>query len=239
MESRKDTLKQRYNLRFSNIEESRDNVWKVLCSDFFQKLIPRDSCLLDLGAGWGEFINNIEAGRKLAMDLNPETGIRLVDDIDFLNQDCSKPWELKDESLDVVFTSNFLEHLPHKKSIERTFTEANRCLKENGKIICLGPNVKYLSGSYWDFWDHIIPLTERSLIELLKMKGFEIERYVPRFLPYSMSTGRTPPTVLVRAYLKLPLAWPFLGKQFLVVGRKNRSINPTESMEATKSYSID
>jgi predicted SAM-dependent methyltransferase len=77
------------------------------------------------------------------------------------------------ESLDVVFTSNFLEHLPDKVHVERTLAQAWRCLKDDGFIICLGPNIKYVPGAYWDFWDHFIPLTELSLSEVLKMKGSE------------------------------------------------------------------
>ncbi len=96
----------------------------------------------------------MEAAKKFAMDLNPETADYLTDDIIFLNHDCSKRWELDDNILDVVFSSNFLEHLPNKESIENTISEAYRCLKKNGKVIFLGPNIKYIHGAYWDFWDH-------------------------------------------------------------------------------------
>lgn len=221
MEKRKgSTLKQEYQLRFSETEEYRKAVWKILCADFFQKHVPKDSTILELASGWGEFINHIEADNKFAMDLNPETKNHLTDNIVFLSQDCSTRWQLDDESLDIVFTSNFLEHLPTKESIEHTISETNRCLKEHGKIICLGPNIKYLPGAYWDFWDHCVPITEMSLSELLKMRGFEIDVCIPRFLPYSMSTGSTPPLILVRIYLKFSLIWPIVGKQFLVIAKK-------------------
>lgn len=104
-----------------------------------------------------------------------------------------------------------------KQSLERTISEAYRCLKNNGLIICLGPNIKFVPGGYYD---HHIPLTELSLSELLRMKGFTIDVCIPRFLPYSMSTGKTPPLFLLRLYLKIPKAWSILGKQFLVIGLK-------------------
>ena len=176
--------------------------------------------MLDLGAGWGEFINHIAAGKKFAMDLNPESKIHLHEDIVFMNQDCSTQWQIEDNSLDIVFTSNFLEHLPSKKSIENTMDEANRCLVDNGTIICLGPNITYLPGTYWDFWDHFVPISHVSLSELLKMKGFEIEKCTPRFLPYSMSTGKTPPLILVKIFLSFPFLWPIVGKQYLIIGKK-------------------
>lgn len=220
MKSRKTALKQEYQLRFSNIREYRCSVWKILCSDFFRKYIPKNAAILDIGAGWGEFINNMEAAKKFAMDLNPETGDYLTDDIIFLNHDCSKRWKLDDNILDVVFSSNFFEHLPNKESIENTISEAYRCLKKNGKVIFLGPNIKYIHGAYWDFWDHCIPLTESSLREILMMKGFRIDLCIARFLPYSMSTGIMPPPFLIKIYLKFPFVWRIVGKQFLVIGRK-------------------
>jgi SAM-dependent methyltransferase len=68
--------------------------------------------VLDLGCGYGEFINNVPAQRKFAMDLNPESRKHLGRDIEFFEQDCSAPWPLADDSLETVFTSNFFEHLP-------------------------------------------------------------------------------------------------------------------------------
>lgn len=93
--------------------------------------------------------------------------------------------------------------------------------KKDGLLICLGPNIKYIPGPYWDFWDHNIPLTESCIAECLKINGFCIEQLFPRFLPYSMSAGFRPPLILIKFYLKLPLLLPLFGKQFLVVARKN------------------
>jgi SAM-dependent methyltransferase len=199
-------------------------VWKILCDEYFSTFVPPHAHVLDLGSGWGEFINNVQAAKKYAMDLNPDAGRRLSGDTHFLHQDCSEEWQVRQESLDVVFTSNFLEHLPDKPHVERTLAQACRCLKDDGLIICLGPNIKYVPGAYWDFWDHFIPLTELSLSEVLKMEGFSVESCIPRFLPYSMSTGGNPPLFFVRLYLKLSPLWPLFGKQFLVVARKKRRV---------------
>jgi SAM-dependent methyltransferase len=215
-------LQDEYWIRFAKTEQYRNSVWQVLCGEYFRKFIKPEARVLDLGSGWGEFINNIEAAEKYAMDLNPDAGERLSGKTQFLQQDCSQEWQIEQESLDAVFTSNFLEHLPDKAHVERTVAQAHRCLKPSGLIICLGPNIKYVPGAYWDFWDHYIPLTELSLAEVLTLKGFSIQSSTPRFLPYSMSTGSTPPLVLVKLYLKLPIFWPLFGKQFLVLGRKEK-----------------
>jgi len=213
-------LQAEYRLRFATLETYRNNVWKILCNKYFSTYISPEAHVLDLGSGWGEFINNVTAAKKYAMDLNADSQSRVSKETVFMQQDCSQEWQLEPASLDVIFTSHFLEHLPDKACVERTISEAYRCLKDDGLIICLGPNIKYVPGAYWDFWDHYIPLTHLSVAELLRLKGFDIQLNVPRFLPYSMSAGKTPPLFLLQLYLKLPVFWPLFGKQFLVIGRK-------------------
>ncbi|GAC1456397.1 MAG: hypothetical protein PVSMB1_06080 [Gemmatimonadaceae bacterium] len=198
----------------------RDQVWKVLTRAFFQAYVPKDGVVLDLGCGWGEFVNNIDARVKYGMDLNPESERRLSPNVLFLKQDCSMTWPLPDSTLDAIFTSNFLEHLPTKESLRETVLEARRCLKPGGTLICMGPNIKYLPGAYWDFWDHHLPLTELSLGELLDVIGFRIVTRTARFLPYSMSRGFAPPVAFVATYIRLPFLWRLFGKQFLIVAKK-------------------
>jgi SAM-dependent methyltransferase len=217
---RSQLLQDEYHRRFGDRAEYRDRVWKVLCADFFSRYIARDATVLDLGAGWGEFTRNVEAREKYAIDLNPETGRRVEGFARFIQQDCSKPWPLADASLDVVFTSNFLEHLPAKELVDDTLREARRCLKPGGRIVCVGPNVRYVPGAYWDFWDHHIPITDLSMAEALELQGFAVEERIDRFLPYTMSGNRETPLAFVRAYLRMPFAWPLFGKQFLVVARR-------------------
>lgn len=215
-----DDLQSIYHTRFKGRLEYRNRVWSILTRDYFQRYIQSRDVVLDLGAGYGEFINHVDCGKKYAMDLNPDT-VRLVNsDVEALIQDCAKPWALPNNSVDVVFTSNFFEHLPDKHALSCAISEARRCLKPDGRLIAMGPNIKYVPGAYWDFWDHYIPLTERSLSEILENEGFATELCLDRFLPFTMARGPHYPTFFLRAYLRLPLAWRFFGKQFLVIGRK-------------------
>jgi len=213
-------LSKEYQLRFTEMAEYRDKVWEILTAEFFQSHLMPDSKVLDLGCGWGEFINNIKASEKFGMDLNPDCPDHLSKDVNFLHQDCSKEWPLEEGTLDHVFTSNFFEHLMDKESLSRTLTQAFRCLKPGGTIICLGPNIKFLPGLYWDFYDHYLPLTEKSLKEGLELRGFKVSECVDRFLPYTMVDKKPPPLAFIRLYLKLRPAWRFFGKQFLVIGKK-------------------
>ena len=220
MSASPEQLQALYERRFEGQQAYRQHVWRVLLEDFFQRHVPADAAVLDLGCGHGEFINQVRCRQRFAMDLNPAAGSQLAPEVKLLAQDCSQPWALPDASLEVVFTSNFFEHLPHKQALADTLAQAHRCLKPGGRLIALGPNVKYLPGRYWDFWDHHLPLTELSLREGLQLCGFEVEVCIARFLPYTMSSGPRYPLTLLRLYLRLPVFWRLLGRQFLLIARR-------------------
>ncbi len=208
-----------YGNRFEGSEEYRNRVWKALIQDWFQRRIPADSTVLDLGCGYGQFINNVVCGRKYAMDLNPVSKSKLNPEVTFLEQDCATTWDLPGNSLDMVFTSNFFEHLPSKAALAQTTREAFRCLKKGGRIVAMGPNIRFVGGAYWDFFDHHLPLTERSLKECLETIGFRSEYVLDRFLPYTMTNAQYP-IAFLRIYLKVSLAWKWFGQQFVVIAIK-------------------
>jgi len=215
-----DLLQKEYKKRFKKNEIYRKRMWRILVNDYFSNHTGTNNTVLDLGAGWCEFINNVQASKKHAIDLNPEVLDRANDDVTVLNQDCSMKWDLPAESIDVIFSSNFLEHLPSHDAVEKTLQEAARCLKKGGKCILLGPNIKYTGGAYWDFWDHRVPITDKSIAEILELSGFVVTTSIDRFLPYTMSGGVNPPVFFVKLYLKLPFMWRFFGKQFLVIAER-------------------
>jgi SAM-dependent methyltransferase len=220
MASSQQDLSKIYHRRFIRTAAYRNRVWEVLTRDFFSRWVPPHSTVLDLGCGYGEFINNILARSKRAMDLNPDAAKRLRPGIEFIHQDCSESWPLAENSLDVVFTSNFFEHLPDKECLNRTLRHILRSLKPGGHLIAIGPNVKYLHGEYWDFYDHHVYLTETSLGEALEIEGFEIEVLKPQFLPFTMVRAPEYPMIFVKLYVACPFLWRLKGRQFLVVAKK-------------------
>jgi SAM-dependent methyltransferase len=213
-------LQRIYETRFRKNADYRQAVWRVLIADHFQRYIQANDAVLDLGCGYGEFINQVSCKTRLAMDLNPEAPKRVVAGVRCLLQDCSTKWPLEDNTLNLVFTSNFFEHLPDKDALGRTLDEIHRCLKPSGRLVAMGPNIKYLNGAYWDFWDHHLPLTEDSLREGLVNRKFTIEQCIAQFMPFRMDNGPQYPLLFLRLYLRLPFAWKFFGKQFLLVARK-------------------
>src|SRR5690349_20370189 len=181
-----DNLQALYDRRFSGKKDYRQRVWSILVADCFSKLIPAGGAVLDLGCGRGEFIrgefiNRVTGVTRYAMDLNPDSKCHLDSGIQWFQRDCSKRWPLADNALSFVFTSNFFEHLTDKGKLLTTLEEAHRCLRPGGRIVALGPNIKYVGGAYWDFWDHHIALTETSMVEILQTVGFRLQRVVPRF----------------------------------------------------------
>jgi SAM-dependent methyltransferase len=209
-----------YTSRFDARQEYRRRVWGVLVRNFFQPLVGADSVVLDLGCGYGEFINCVTARKKFGMDLNPNAQEHLAPDVTLLRQDCSSPWGVGADQLDVVFTSNFFEHLPNKEALGMTLEQAFRALRRGGRIIAMGPNIKFTQGRYWDFWDHYLPLTDLSLAEGMTVRGFEIRQSHARFLPYTMVGAREYPLWCINWYLRCPWLWRWKGEQFLVIAQK-------------------
>lgn len=215
-------LESLYRHRFSAAElPAKNRIWETLCSRFFQPLIGSESlAILDLACGYGEFINNIRAGRKIAIDLNPDSPEALKPDVEFHAVPSTALAPIADGTVDVVFTSNFFEHLPDKSSLAATLVEVHRVLKPGGRLIAMGPNIRHVRGAYWDFIDHHLPLSERSLSEAMLLADLHPERVIDRFLPYTTQSKLPKGPAFIRAYLAFPPVWRFLGKQFLVVARK-------------------
>jgi SAM-dependent methyltransferase len=210
--------------RFTSAElDGKRHLWEALCRGFLDRYIRPTDTVLDLGAGSCEFINACRAAEKIAVDLNPDTKHHAVDARVVLTpSDDLSP--IADATVDVVFTSNFFEHLPDKRTLIRTLDECSRVLKPGGRLLVLMPNLRYLAGRFWDYFDHHLPLTHLSLVEALQMTGYQVDRVIPRFLPYTVKDS--PVQVrpfMIRSYLALPLLWPVLGRQMFVAARKPKA----------------
>ncbi|MBA7629407.1 hypothetical protein ES703_36906 [subsurface metagenome] len=104
----------------------------MLCDLFFQKYIKKDSTVLDIGAGYCEFINNIKCNKKYALDLNEDIFCFGNRDVKVFIGKSTNLSFLADKSVDLVFVSNFLEHLKTKEEIKKSLTEIRRVLKIEG-----------------------------------------------------------------------------------------------------------
>lgn len=213
-------LSELYDVRFSTKERQvKEKVWKSLCEGYFQKFISPDSTLLEVACGFGEFSRNIQARRKIAIDLNPESRKYVGPAIEFHLTPADKI-PVENSTVDVAFASNFFEHLPNKAAMDGVLREIFRVLKPGGRLIIMQPNIKYCFDSYWDFYDHHLPLSHLSCAEGLQMNGYKLHTVVPKFVPFSTKSPYPKVPALIRLYLMMPFVWPILGKQFVIVAEK-------------------
>ncbi|MFN8392662.1 MAG: class I SAM-dependent methyltransferase [Bdellovibrionota bacterium] len=213
-----------YTKRFTSEQEAtRKKTWEVLCRDFFQSYVTPNDVVVDIGAGDGYFLKNIKARRKIAVDLSPHVNELSRFGVEVLQIPASELSARLSEKADIVFMSNFLEHLPNKQLLLEILAECRKALKPGGMVLILQPNIRYVGSAYWDYIDHHIALTEHSLSEALEVSGFEIVRLVPRFLPYTAKSGigalagLSSSAWMIETYLKFPLLWRFFGQQTFVV----------------------
>lgn len=222
----KEELSKIYSNRFEEKEwKKRNSMWRILCKGFFDKYVSFQDDVLDVAAGYCDFINNIakseKLGRRIAVDLNPDVKKHAADHVETHNAMAEDLSFLEDESVDVVFMSNFLEHIKEKDDILKILKECRRVLRKGGRIMILQPNVKLVGGAYWDFFDHYTPLTEKSLEEALDITGgFIIEDIIVRFLPYTTKSRIPQMDWMIYLYCKIPLAWRIMGKQTFITAIK-------------------
>ena len=163
--------------------EKRRRVWRVLCQNFFNDLVGPNETVLDLACGYGEFINSVRAGKKIAVDLNPDAKNFLAPDVTHYLSAATDLSAVPAGTVDVVFTSNFLEHLKDKAECDKVFAEVKKVLRPGGRFIVLGPNIHYAFKEYWDYYDHYLPLSHLSLAEGLGQAGFQGHDQHPALSP--------------------------------------------------------
>ncbi|HEU4403571.1 MAG TPA: methyltransferase domain-containing protein [Candidatus Polarisedimenticolia bacterium] len=215
-------LDELYHRRFKDTNQSmRRAMWEVLCRVVLQRYFEPSNTVVDLGAGFCEFINNIRCTRKIAVDGNPAVREHAAADVHIVLGDIPAVLtQLGDGCADAVFCSNFLEHLRDKETVLVVLGHVRRILKVGGRLVVIQPNIRYAYKEYWDFFDHHVALSHGSMREALEMTGFHIDVVRPRFLPFTTRSRLPQAAWLVRLYLAcLPAQW-LLGKQMLVVARK-------------------
>jgi ubiquinone/menaquinone biosynthesis C-methylase UbiE len=209
-----------YEYRFKGISDEKKKITWEEIANFMYKKLGQPASILDPAAGKCELINAIASKEKWAIDLNGH----------FIEKYASKDIKivtgnvldvtLPGNYFDAVFISNFLEHLHSQEEVAALLEKMFRSLKPGGKIAVIGPNFKCAPRQYFDFADHTVILTELGLAEHLYGAGFDIEKVHRRFLPLSFRGGIPVSRFLVRMYLSMPLAWRFLGKQFLLIATR-------------------
>lgn len=210
-----------YAHRFSAVQRAqKDALWRTLCRYYFQQYVRPADAVLDLGAGFCEFINNIRCATRYAVDISAATAQYAGAGVVVYIASATDLSPISDATMDLVFCSNFFEHLPDKAAMGRSLDEIWRTLKPAGRLMILQPNIKYLVEAYWDFFDHQIALSHLSTVEALAGHGFEPAIVIPRFLPFTTKSSLPKGAFFVRAYLRCRPAWRILGRQMFILAEK-------------------
>jgi SAM-dependent methyltransferase len=212
-----------YSHRFSDEDAAEKHaLWEVI-GRYLQRFLPDDAVVLDLACDRGYFIEHVEAHEKWASDIRDMSG-HLSRGVTFVQSDgLTLDRVVPTGAFDVVFTSNYLEHLASGDEVIaqlEVVARVARLLKPGGQAIVLQPNIRLLGGSYWDFIDHKVALTDASLTEAAELAGLETVRVVKRFLPYTTRGWLPMSPFLVRSYLAFRPAWLVLGKQTLFIAQR-------------------
>jgi SAM-dependent methyltransferase len=206
-----------YRTRFPEaVEASKDRIWPEIVA-YLGRWVDPGQPVLDIACDRGYFIRNVRAKERWATDLR-DLGSTFPPDIRFVQASgLDLGSVLPEAAFGTIFMSNYLEHLADADAVIEQFRVVRRLLRPDGRLLVLQPNIRLIGGAYWDFIDHRVALTEKSLVEAAQLADLKVVALITRFLPYS-TAGRLPADPrLVRLYLRLPIFWRLMGRQTLLV----------------------
>ena len=209
-------VKAYYGTRFS-YDRRRDIVWSELCRFLQPRYIPADARILEIGAGYCHFINQVAGREKHALDVSVDVEGYAASDVVAHVQSCVSLNAFGDRSVDVVVASNVFEHLS-RGEFDLAVGEIRRVLRGGGRLIILQPNFKYCYRQYFDDYTHVQIFTDVGLSDYLRSRGFGLVAAWPRFLPFSMQARLPVLPSLVRWYLRSPFK-PFAGQMLIIAER--------------------
>jgi SAM-dependent methyltransferase len=199
-----------------SVDPRRAAVWRALWHHYFRHRIAPDACVLDLGAGYGDFINSVVARRRIAIDQWAGLSDHVAPGVETLIRTVTDLSGIEDGSVDYAFASNLFEHLPQAAFVD-VLAQLSRKLTRTGALTILQPNYRYAYREYFDDYTHVSVYSHVSLADLLCAEGWGVLEVRPRFLPLTVKSRLPVSSFLVGAYLRSPIK-P-LGKQMLVVAR--------------------
>ncbi len=195
---------------------ARAGVWRVIC-DYLQRFMRPDGVVLDLGAGYCDFINQVAAAEKHAVDVAPGFTAHAAAGVQTHVQSAVDLQSLAAAHFDTVLASNLLEHLTHAE-LAQLAAGVRRILRPGGLFILIQPNYRYAYREYFDDYTHVTVFSEVSLTDFLVAQGFAVVHVEPRFLPLTLKQRGPKPQWLVRLYLALPYR-PLAGQMLVIVRR--------------------
>jgi SAM-dependent methyltransferase len=200
-------------------DERRDAVWKSLWRYYFSHLVPEDGCVLDLGCGYGEFINNVVARRRIGLDMWEGMPAHLAAGVEPIVGSVTDLSAIEDGSIDFAFASNLFEHIT-QADFAAVLAALAAKLSARGTLTILQPNYRFAHREYFDDYTHISVYSHIGIADFLTANGYEVIEVRPRFLPLTVKSRLPVSPLLIALYLKSP--FKPMGKQMLLRARLRR-----------------
>lgn len=206
-------------------EPKRDVIWKPVVR-FLERFIPKDARILELGAGYCSFINEVKASEKHALDTSDIIKKHAVESVKTHICDCAQLKPVETAYFDVVFSSFLFEHLT-RDHLDKVMRELRRIVKPGGLVITMLPNFKYIYRDYFDDYTHLQVFSHISFSDYITSHGFDVTHVEGRFLPYSFKSRLPKSSFLTALYLRSP--WkPFAGNMLVIARNPNTLSGRTE-----------
>jgi SAM-dependent methyltransferase len=194
----------------------RRGVWREIVR-YVMKDAPRAQTVLELGAGYCDFINQCPAPHRLAFDLNPDMKRYADAGVDLRIADCKTLPGIDAQTIDLVFASNFLEHFAMDEA-ELILSSVARVLRPGGRVALLQPNHLRCAEHYFDDPTHQTIFDHRNIVGILERHGLRVVKLEPGLLPFSMNNRAPKWPLLVRLYLSSPVR-PLAAQMYVVAER--------------------
>jgi SAM-dependent methyltransferase len=194
-------------------DSRREVLWRALYRYYFSRLIADTDCVLELGAGYGHFINQVRTKKAIAVDGWDGFTDYLRPDIEARVGDVSDLSFLASSSIDFMFASNLFEHMSQNE-FASVLSQLKRILASDGTLNLLQPNYYYASREYFDDYTHRTIYSHTSICDFLEAHGYRVIECKPRFLPLTIKSRLPVSPFLIRLYLHSP--WKPLGKQMFI-----------------------
>jgi SAM-dependent methyltransferase len=191
----------------------RQLLWGSLYRYYFSRFIRPGDSVLDLGCGYGDFINAVVARRRIAVDAWAEARHHLGAEVEFHLGPIDNLGFLSNRSINFALASNVFEHVS-QDVFRAALGHLRRALAVDGQLCILQPNYAYAYRRYFDDYTHVAIYSHVSLCDFLRSAGFDIVSCSPRFLPLSIKSRLPVRPFLIRLYLGSP--WKPWGGQMLV-----------------------
>ncbi len=191
----------------------RDVLWQTLYRYYFSKLIRPQDSVLEMGAGYGHFINSVTARRRIALDQWDGFGEYLQPGIEAHVGDVSDLSFLDPGSVNFAFASNLFEHVS-QEAFAVVLSQLKTALADGGTVNIVQPNYYFAHREYFDDYTHRTIYSHVSICDFLEANGYSVIDCQPRFLPLTIKSRLPISPSLIRLYLASP--WKPMGKQMLI-----------------------